>query len=337
MQDETILKMKEEIIELRCTMNQRYQEIEDTIKEMPGLIANMVVSMIKDKSISSPSSTLILDSPNGAFTDPPLTFESINRLLEERHQQFLEDIKNKSFSCGNPFTPNCNSNNFSPRMNYGFIDSEEEDNDDTPFEYKAFEWGGKVRCFPEDFVFPSLETKSMWKLWYFGDRKRGLHPFKVLQEPSKNCLKSRAERTNLSRTYCVMKSLEEIAVNKKLMEEQEDISSMPRKRAFDIFHESFKVLSHEIYGPKMRKATDANINTIANHLYKANKKRKHSDLDGDVDSQGFSSQYSRNSESPSLGPGDELHTSEFLASPAHPLILSPHDNLLLLAIGSHSL
>lgn len=44
--------------------------------------------------------------------------------------------------------------------------------------FRTWMWGGKIRIVPEDFIFPSTDVKTVWRLWYYGNADLSIHPYR---------------------------------------------------------------------------------------------------------------------------------------------------------------
>jgi hypothetical protein len=48
---------------------------------------------------------------------------------------------------------------------------------------RLFIWAdGSMRRAPEDWIFPSINCKTMWDMWYKGDRSKEIGPFRFLTQ-----------------------------------------------------------------------------------------------------------------------------------------------------------
>ena len=132
-----------------------------------------------------------------------------------------------------------------------------------------WEWLGRTNSLPENFSFPSLDTKTMWGLWFFGKRA-GHVPIGPLKNiwPKKD-LRRRVDKTNFSRTKAVMEKLVSIACrgHNPLIKSERDIVVGNTDVVFDY---SFPILIEEIYrGHNVPvRAISNNVKTLAKMLMK---------------------------------------------------------------------
>ena len=105
----------------------------------------------------------------------PVNMADIQQLLHVRQQEILDRMEQilKQNAVGNgpvlsQTSLTCNgSSSVSPR--------------DSGVIYKYFSWGEKLqRLVSQGFIFPKVDVKTMWNLWYFGYSGQQIHPYKEL-------------------------------------------------------------------------------------------------------------------------------------------------------------
>jgi hypothetical protein len=130
-----------------------------------------------------------------------------------------------------------------------------------------FHWGGMFRAVPEDFQFPTCETKTMWDFWYYGNGHLGILPYKKLKNYIKTDFKAEVERSNYSRVTMVIHLLENIAkaVNPELNGVEFD--TLPRQETDGIFNESYTILMNHLYPQEANRPGDVKYTTLANRIY----------------------------------------------------------------------
>jgi hypothetical protein len=116
---------------------------------------------------------------------------------------------------------------------------------------------------PHGFKWPSETTYVMWNLWFFGNPSMKISPYKFISAkidlPLKTC------KTNRAKTFQVIKSLTDIAIEKGRLTRMEDVNT---SNSQDIFDFSYPILLGNLYADSMsHQAIHLNINTIANRLY----------------------------------------------------------------------
>jgi hypothetical protein len=68
--------------------------------------------------------------------------------------------------------------------------------------YQLHLWDGKLHALPQDFDFPSVDTLSAWKLWWFGNPALGYPPFRRI---SSHDLSTKKKRNTLSEWKAMMR------------------------------------------------------------------------------------------------------------------------------------
>jgi hypothetical protein len=117
----------------------------------------------------------------------------------------------------------------------------------------------------------------MWNLWFFGHEREKIRPYKYLIKNIQD-LDRKIDRTNIHRTNKVMSALIDIAIQKELITESDDISKLSTERADEIFNITYGELMSICYENKHFRSHDIHCNTIANQIYtKYSKKRKRTD------------------------------------------------------------
>ena len=106
--------------------------------------------------------------------------------------------------------------------------------------------------------FPSQNTCTMWRLWFFGDCQRNICSFQHIT--GKYDLTAKACKNNLSRTAKVMKKLIGIAVADNIVSSK-DVTSA---NSDEVFNHAYGVLLREIYGDNKKRSEEINVNTIGN-------------------------------------------------------------------------
>jgi hypothetical protein len=145
---------------------------------------------------------------------------------------------------------------------------------------KYFTWGGKIgRLVPQNYKFASLDVKTTWDLWHYGESlmtdgvSNHTYPLKRLllkKHRDDINIKDKTSKENISRANKVIKALTDIALAKNLITQGQDFSLMARDLTDIIFQESFDDLCKELYlrnAGRPKRPNETIIGTIANKLY----------------------------------------------------------------------
>lgn len=81
----------------------------------------------------------------------------------------------------------------------------------TPAAY-GYQWGGHPRLLPEAFQFPDVCVRDCWLLWWTGNRREGIPPYRSLEW--QDCSAKKA-RKRLSDIRVIMKAVEEKAAGRE--------------------------------------------------------------------------------------------------------------------------
>lgn len=68
-------------------------------------------------------------------------------------------------------------------------------------DFRQFHWGGGVHNIPEDYKMPQCPSLDIWRLWIFGCRPQGLHPFSELKSMP---FSDKSQRTQFSKAKFVV-------------------------------------------------------------------------------------------------------------------------------------
>jgi hypothetical protein len=106
--------------------------------------------------------------------------------------------------------------------------------------WKTFCWGGKLHPIPEDFTLPTMNTKALWDLWFFGDQASGIRPYKWFRKS--DFVKS-SDQTKLTKARSMIAQVIKYAVEQGgLQNESVNITSMSVHGAGNIFMIGFNSL-----------------------------------------------------------------------------------------------
>lgn len=94
-------------------------------------------------------------------------------------------------------------------------------------------WGGRYHCIPEDYVIPTVNCKSLWDLWFWGNKKLQIKALHYIDP--KVDFKSRKDRGKFSKAKIVIQKIIE-----KSGETQSDISLLSMNEADLCFERGFK-------------------------------------------------------------------------------------------------
>ena len=160
---------------------------------------------------------------------------------------------------------------------------------DSGVKYKYFSWGGKLRrLVPQGFIFPKVDVKTMWNLWYFGHSGQQIHPYKELCNFLDDLPSSRdKERYSLAKK--VMSFLEdEILTQNLLPDGVESIGGLEAKEADRVFMHAYEAVIHSLYpSGKCQRMAELQCDTLANRVSLLKRKN----LKGQPTSAGNSASY----------------------------------------------
>lgn len=177
----------------------------------------------------------------------PINISDIQRIVSDAKTEILSKVCTKDDVLSD-----------SPPQN--IIERQEE-------KFNWFTWGGRMRMIPDNFVFPTVNVKTMWNLWFYGNESKKIQPYKYLVKNIQD-LEKKTERTNVHRVNKVMTALVDIAIKFQLVDENVDISALSVERSNEIFNICFAELLKICYGDKGHsRAHDIQCNTIAHLLY----------------------------------------------------------------------
>ena len=165
----------------------------------------------------------------------PVNMADIQQLLDVRQQEILDRLEQilKQNAVGNgpvvsQTSLTCNgSSSVSPR--------------DSGVIYKYFSWGGKLRrLVPQGFIFPKVDVKTMWNLWYFGHSGQQIHPYKELCNFLDD-LSSNRDKERYSRAKKVMSFLEDEMLTQNLLPDSvESIGALKAEEADWVFWHAYE-------------------------------------------------------------------------------------------------
>jgi hypothetical protein len=105
---------------------------------------------------------------------------------------------------------------------------------------RLFIWAdGSMRRESEDWIFPSINFKTMWDMWYKGDRSKEIGPFRFLTQKD---IKDKKNKVQLSRARGVMDKLTNIAKEYNYTSSLSAISKFSVSEFDEIFDKCFKIV-----------------------------------------------------------------------------------------------
>ena len=126
--------------------------------------------------------------------------------------------------------------------------------------------GFLCRFVPPDWSFPDrLTTKALWDLWWYGEKNKGIRPYRLLNR-SVDIEKKR--RIMFTRAKKVMMYYEEVASKMNLLPiGTQSISSLSLEESDRMFEKLFEHATTELYGEgNERRPQDVAYGTIYNKL-----------------------------------------------------------------------
>ena len=147
--------------------------------------------------------------------------------------------------------------------------------------FESFTWGGRFgRIVPEDFLFPHGDVKTIWDLWYFGNTRLKVRPYRELLK-HKGDLKDKGSKERFSKAANIMKRMEDMCFKHGLIpEEHASIADMDVIAADEVFETVLPLVVSDLYGegkkPNCKRLHEVKITTLANKAYKNNAAAKRS-------------------------------------------------------------
>jgi hypothetical protein len=150
-------------------------------------------------------------------------------------------------------------------------------NENNQFEeskYNSFSWKGKIHPVPEDWKLPQVDMKTFWLMWHYGNPVEKITPLRMFHKFDFGIEK---EGNKFMKMIKIIKLLTNIAEEKKLIENQQQIKQLPRDKVSEIFDVSFTHLMEKIHGRKINSSDrfgEMAVGTIRNHIDQWQKKQK---------------------------------------------------------------
>lgn len=223
------------------------REIQNNINDFQIRTNNQLCSiMLETQNAPGKVATTILNqfSVNGAI---PITADQVNSMLQMNSNQIVSRIREELVSMVEPNTDLNNNRQGNDNNNNESLYIGPEVADQTLDEviqswYKSWNWGGRMHVpINKDFKMPRGNNLMMWNLWLFGDKSRGIRPFRLIKSMFFNI---RNERTMFSKGGKVAKTLIDIAIKHNIMPGAtvKDIHSINPTDSGTIFQRCFEKL-----------------------------------------------------------------------------------------------
>ena len=140
--------------------------------------------------------------------------------------------------------------------------------------FEFFSWGEKLRMIPQHFIFPHTNVKTMWNLWFHGNESEKIQPYKYLIKNIKD-IDVKTVRNKVHRTSKVMTALVDIAIKKRFIKQEDEISSFSQSESDNIFDECYPDLVCQCYGQKGHtRPYDIHCDTMAYWIYKGSRNKR---------------------------------------------------------------
>lgn len=231
-------------IDLKQTIKNMQQSLEFSISKVPVMLYEM---LRRDFDITGLQPVTRHDLDNQA----DIMYNRISNLLTPLRQS-VETLINKERSAAAATATADGS------MTVGHI--RENSN------FRTFMYNGRFYVVPEDFEFPSCNTKKLFDVWWFGDEAKGVLPYRFLQKYRDDLHKKPSiEKSKLVKATAVMNAIQ-LLMERKLSKAME---SFTREECTSNFDAAFDELTSKLYETKKRKARPEQkcYTTIANHLF----------------------------------------------------------------------
>ena len=127
---------------------------------------------------------------------------------------------------------------------------------------------GMYRQAPENWKFPNCNCKMMWDLWYFGDKKDNITPYRNLKPHD---LSFAGCKTSMSRARQVMEAIVKTAIANGFIASQNSIKLLSRHDSDLVFDRAFTILVGKTW--ENRRVCEIMYNTVYKEI-PATRKRK---------------------------------------------------------------
>jgi hypothetical protein len=138
---------------------------------------------------------------------------------------------------------------------------EEKEEKEGDRRFKSFPWpNGTIHPVPQGFTLPTSHIKDIWNLWWNGHIANQIRPYHLL----KAC-DVPTQGSQLSKTKTIMKKIECIIRQHKVIEENQQIWSLGTERCAEIFDKGYKLLLEELNLEEDRQAAATAIATLVDY------------------------------------------------------------------------
>ena len=127
-----------------------------------------------------------------------------------------------------------------------------------------YHWPGddRIHKVPVNFKFPSYVLGTMWNLWFFGDSRQQICPYRHISP--QHDLTSKGERVRFSKCKLVMNRMIQIAIRDKKITRIGEINSL---NGTTLYNHSYPLFIEALYPNSCSRPADLNINTLSNRIY----------------------------------------------------------------------
>jgi hypothetical protein len=189
-------------------------------------------------------------SINGAI---PLSYHDMERFIDTAIQKLSQQINSSSLEL---------RAELENRRSSTVIEVADETSSN-PF--TTFNWGGAMgHLVPEGFIFPNTNARTMWSLWFHGDRSRKIHPYRLLI--ANHHQKDIQQKSTLTRTSNVMRALMEIA--RRHGHTTSSITALDPDKSNKLFAMIYAELVSELYDTPPNRPFEITCDSLGNRMYK---------------------------------------------------------------------
>ncbi|KAH9150391.1 hypothetical protein LEN26_004087 [Aphanomyces euteiches] len=140
-------------------------------------------------------------------------------------------------------------------------------------QWKIWNWNDGLisHCVPENWEFPALLTiKSMWDLWFFGNKTSGIRPYRfITKRDLSNVYHMRHTSTSMVMNYLIEICLERKLVDCDAEKAAKAISEMSIEMSDAVFEAAYSVLINRLYTNNMpSREEQLTCGTLYNRLVK---------------------------------------------------------------------
>ena len=137
-----------------------------------------------------------------------------------------------------------------------------DSSDDDSAKFQTWYYNGKMNMVPLGFVFPSMNVKPMWDLWWHGNEVEKIQPYRYLV--NYRDLLSSGDYKKFSRAKKTMDTLQRLIEQKV---NARKVASLTRLECDSAFASAYDELLGQLYSDSPNRQTNITYGTIANRIW----------------------------------------------------------------------